>query len=98
MLCIGEEWRLYWDGMNIQLQNYKDVNVRGKEEIKHNWVTVGYYGRWEHALKGVIRKNLGEAKDVEEWLCKLEELYEIVYSIDDELMKSAVLSKKEVHV
>lgn len=79
MLYINDRVRISLiDPRNLMVEYLKDVKDRKTNEIKQEWVFVGYYESLVNALKGVLKKYsrevVNEASDLDNAVKRLENL------------------------
>lgn len=79
MLYINDRVRISLiDKRNLMVEYLKDVKERKTNEMKQEWVLVGYYESLVNALKGVLKKYsrevVNEASDLDNAVKRLENL------------------------
>lgn len=59
MITISEKFKICGDdNLNFELYELKPVISKKTKQIRIDWVFVGYYGKFEHALKAALNKYL----------------------------------------
>ena len=89
MIYINEKLRIRkLDGLNLQLEEYRNVVNKKTKEERVEWCWLGYYGDLKSALLGALNKQLfdcaDEQIDLEEVVAKIESARQsIINAVED---------------
>lgn len=72
-LTLDDRFRVYSDPRNFILEKLEDVKDRKTGDVKQEWKTVGFFGRFEHLLNTYKNESIRNMEDTS--LSEIEKLY-----------------------